>query len=166
MKHLKIFEEYSNILNKDLYHISGKAFSVFSKKYLLKGSGVNEQGSGIYFSESIEYITKYYKGKTNFLYTINFKYEPTFIDFDNIVNDDIYDKLSKLNNNMVDVISAPYNRNITGEALLYALKQHIPNIEELYPSCGIHGLTYVSDNVRNYCIFDTNIIKIKKIEDI
>ena len=129
----KLNEDLSNIL----YHVSNKFFDTFSLKFLLKGAGVNKQGKGIYLSENIDYILQYYKkGKKNFLYTVILKNHPILINYDEIVTDNIYEHLEKLNDDYINMLCKPFNRKITGVSLLHILKMYDNNIEHKLVKCG------------------------------
>ena len=164
MEYIKTINEF---FNNRLYHISNKEFESFYLDFLLKGSGVNVQGKGIYLSESIDFILKYYKkGKKNFLYTVILSGNPLLINFDEKVSDIIYEHLLTLNDSFINQICEPYNRDITGEGLLHNLKMYDNNIERKLLRCGIEGIIYHKQNIKNYCIFNPNIIEILDIKKV
>lgn len=159
MKYISSLNEY---FNNKVYHISNKDFDNFSLDFLLKGSGVNKQGKGIYLSENPENILKYYrKGKRNILYTILFKKTPLLINYDEIVSDEIYEHLEKIDDEYISMLCKPFNRNMRGKGLLDNLKNYDNNIENILCEHGIDGITYINDDgITNYCIFNLDILNI------
>lgn len=160
--------KYTDFTSKPLYHISNKLFKEFSLKFIKKGHGVNKQGVGIYLSEDINFIKEYYyeKKKNNYLYTVIIPNNLVFIDYHNQVSDVVFDLLSMSKNSFIKQLSLPFNRKITGEGLMLNIANLIDEPEKELDKLGINGVTYVQDNVRNYCIFNPKNVKILSVEEI
>ncbi len=171
MKHLLKINEF---FNHKLYHISNKYFKNFSLKFLLKGQGVNKEGRGIYLSEDKNFLLNVYynkKSKNNFLYTVVFNNKPILINFNEKVTDDIFERLLTLNDNKITAHCQSYNRDITGEGLLHNLRYYDKKIESKLVKCGIDGVEFISEVnenvfIKNYCIFNPDILNIISVNDI